>query len=102
MRSYGVLTDRSGRTYLIYARNPRAAEPAAAVPDEAVPAATRRFVEWAVYALCGGAAVIAIWFIFLIPVAAPVAAPPPSHSPFQTISLNFLSELRSMSTDGVR
>jgi hypothetical protein len=64
----GVLTDRRGRSYLLFAPIPRAA--AAAVPtlDEIVPGPTRLLAEWAVYSLCGGAAAAALWFAFIVPV----------------------------------
>jgi hypothetical protein len=35
---------------------------------EVVPGPTRRLTEWAVYALCGGAAAAALWFAFIVPV----------------------------------
>ena len=63
----GVFQDRSGRTYLSYARNRRATNLAARIPDEAVPAPARRLVEWALYTLCGGAMATAIWVAFLVP-----------------------------------
>lgn len=98
MRTDGVLTDRRGRSYLVYAPIARTAKPGAPVLEEVVPPATRRLVEWAVYTLCGGAAMIAIWFMFLVP----VASSPPSQSPFQAISLNVQSELRSMSSNNAK
>jgi hypothetical protein len=64
MRTEGVLTDRSGRSYLVYAQIPRAEMPL----DEVVPRATRRLAEWAVFGLCGGAAAAAVWFAFIVPI----------------------------------
>jgi hypothetical protein len=64
MRTEGVLTDRSGRSYLVYAQITRAAVPL----DEFVPSATRHLAEAAVYGLCGGAAVAALWFTFIVPI----------------------------------
>jgi hypothetical protein len=62
----GVLTDRSGRTYLTYARGRRG--PMRGAPLlEAVPRSTRRFVEWTLYTLCGSAAAAAMWFAFFVP-----------------------------------
>jgi hypothetical protein len=63
MRTEGVLTDRRGRSYLVYAHIPRAAMPL----DEYVPSATRHLAEAAVYGLCGGAAAAALWFTFIVP-----------------------------------
>lgn len=63
----GVFQDRSGRTYLSYARNHRGTNLAARVSGEPVPAPARRLVEWALYTLCGGALATAIWFVFLMP-----------------------------------
>jgi hypothetical protein len=64
MRADGVLTDRRGRSYLVYAHIPRAAVPL----DEFVPSATRHLAEAAVYGLCGGAAAAALWFAFIVPI----------------------------------
>jgi hypothetical protein len=64
VRTEGVLTDRRGRTYLVFAQIPRAAMPL----DEVVPRATRRLAEFAVYGLCGGAAAAALWFAFIVPI----------------------------------
>ncbi len=64
-----ILTARDGRRYLVFARLPRAAGtlPLHAL-DEVVPGPTRRLAEWAVYVLCGGGAVAALWFAFIAPV----------------------------------
>lgn len=62
----GVLADGRGRSYLLFAAPPRARRPIAL--DEVVPPPTRRLAEWAVYALCGGAMVAAVWFAFVVPV----------------------------------
>jgi hypothetical protein len=64
MRTEGVLTDRSGRSYLVFAQIRRAEMPL----DEVVPRATRRLAEWAVFALCGGTAAAAVWFAFIVPI----------------------------------
>lgn len=63
-----VLSARDGRRYLVFARLARAAGtlPLHAL-DEVVPAPTRRLAEWAVYALCGGGALAALWFAFVVP-----------------------------------
>jgi hypothetical protein len=67
MRPEQVITGRGGRSYVVFARIPRA-QPAPPPLDEVVPAPTRRLAEWAVYSLCGGAAVAAVWFAFVVPV----------------------------------
>ncbi|MEA2718427.1 MAG: hypothetical protein QOJ39_291 [Candidatus Eremiobacteraeota bacterium] len=67
-RADGFLTDRRGRTYLLFAPIPRAPAPPAARLDEIVPGPTRVLAEWAVYSLCGGAAAAALWFAFIVPV----------------------------------
>jgi hypothetical protein len=66
-RAEGVLTDRSGRSYLVFAPIARAPKPPASL-DEIVPGAARRMAEWAVYGLCGSAAAAALWFAFIVPV----------------------------------
>jgi hypothetical protein len=68
MRPESVLTDRSGRSYVVFARIPRAPNPPAHPLDEVVPGPTRRLAEWAVFGLCGGAAAAALWFAFVVPV----------------------------------
>jgi hypothetical protein len=67
-RADGILTDRSGRRYLVFAPIPAVARTAFATLDEVVPGPTRRLAEWAVYSLCGGAAAAAVWFAFIVPV----------------------------------
>lgn len=62
----GALMDRSGRSYLSYARIPHATK-RRPVFEEAVAGPTRRLVAWALYTLCGAAAATAIWFAFLEP-----------------------------------
>jgi hypothetical protein len=62
----GVLTGRDGRRYLTFAPIVPATPPPAL--DEIVPAPTRWVAEIAVYALCGGAATVALWFAFIVPV----------------------------------
>jgi hypothetical protein len=85
----GVLTDRSGRSYLVYATAPARPAPNPPAPvfndeDDGVPRPARRFAEWALYALCGAAAAAAIWFVFVVPRAQaapqPVRPIPPSLS----------------------
>jgi hypothetical protein len=67
-RADGVLTDRNGRIYLLYAPAPPAPKPQPApVFDVEVPRPAIRFAEWALYALCGAAAAAAIWFVFVVP-----------------------------------
>jgi hypothetical protein len=74
----GVLVDRNGRCYLVYAPSrPAAGRPNPPAPvfnddkddagDNDVPRPARRFAEWALYALCGAAAAAAIWFVFVVP-----------------------------------
>jgi hypothetical protein len=67
MRPHGVLTDRSGRSYLVYASSVRPPEFPAPVLHQDVAEPARRFTEWALYAFCSAAAVAAIWFGFLAP-----------------------------------
>jgi hypothetical protein len=62
----GVLTDRSGRTYLTYARGRYA--PSRDTPFfEAVPGPGRRLAACALFTFCGSAALAAIWFAFFVP-----------------------------------
>jgi hypothetical protein len=91
----GVLTDRSGRTYLTYARSRRASDRARPIRDDSIPGPVRRLAEWALYTLCGGAAVTAAWFAFLLPCSCAVPswtltnhAPPASGRPLDAISLS--------------
>lgn len=67
-RPEGVLAGPHGRSYLVFARIPRAPQAPEAVLDEIVAAPARRFAEGAVYLLCGGAAAAALWFAFIMPV----------------------------------
>ncbi|HEY0396614.1 MAG TPA: hypothetical protein VGD01_19205 [Candidatus Elarobacter sp.] len=67
MRPERVMTGPRGRSYLVFARIPRAQPPQPPL-DEVVPGPTRRLAECAVYSLCGGAAVAAVWFAFVVPV----------------------------------
>jgi hypothetical protein len=67
MRPAGVLTDRSGRSYLVYASTVRPPEFALPARYESVSQAARRFSEWALYAFCSAAAATAIWFGFVAP-----------------------------------
>ena len=67
LRTEGVVTYRSGRRYLLYARSPRVQRyPAPGVRD-VVSDATRRLTEWALYTVCGGSAVAAVWLAFFAP-----------------------------------
>ncbi|HZW54491.1 MAG TPA: hypothetical protein VFF00_10665 [Candidatus Elarobacter sp.] len=66
MRPEGLLTDRAGRSYVVFARIPRV--PKLTTLDEVVPGPTRLLAEWAVYGLCGGAAAAALWFSLIVPV----------------------------------
>ena len=67
-RAESVLVTASGRAYLVYAPLTQPVRRPVAALDEVVPSATRRFAEWAVYTLCGGAAMVALWFAFVAPV----------------------------------
>jgi len=89
----GVLTDRSGRRYITYARS-RAPVHAASIHDETTPGPARRLAEWALYTLCGGAAMAAVWFAFLTPCSCAVpswtlasSAPAASRRPLDGMSL---------------
>jgi hypothetical protein len=66
-RAERILTDRRGRSYLVFAPIAHVPQAVAAL-DEFVPGPTRRLAEWAVYGLCGGAAAAALWFAFIVPV----------------------------------
>lgn len=64
-----VVTTREDRSYLLFARIARVqSAPSRSSFDEVVPLGTRRAAEWAVYALCGGAALAALWFAFIVPI----------------------------------
>lgn len=64
-----IVTTREGRSYLLFTRIARVlTSPPLGSLDEIVPAGTRRVAEWTVYALCGGAALAALWFAFIVPV----------------------------------
>jgi hypothetical protein len=67
-RAETVLTDRSGRRYLVFAAIPRVEPPPPSPLDEVVARPTRIAAEWAVFGLCGSAAVAALWFAFIVPV----------------------------------
>jgi hypothetical protein len=63
-----IVSARDGRSYLLFTRIARVlTSPPLGSLDEVVSAGTRRVAEWAVYALCGGAALAALWFAFLVP-----------------------------------
>jgi hypothetical protein len=77
-RADAVLTDRTGRRYLVYAPvrpAPKPHPPAPTFTEDVVPAPTRRVAQWALYALWGAAAAAAIWFVFLAPRAEGPPAP---------------------------
>lgn len=64
----GILRDARERAYLIFAPIACVSMRPIGALDEVVPAPTRRLAEWAVYGLCGGAALAALWFSFIVPV----------------------------------
>jgi hypothetical protein len=64
-RPESLFASANGRHYLVFARIPRAA---VGTLDEVVATPARRFAEWAVYSLCGGAAAAALWFAFIVPI----------------------------------
>ena len=92
-RPAGVLTDRSGRIYLLHAPVRRATNPPAPVFHEDVPRPARRFAEWALYALCGAAAAAAIWFVFVVPRA---QGAPASVRPMPASLASFPTSFRGM------
>jgi hypothetical protein len=63
-----VLVGADGRAYLVFATLARSAMRPINALEEVVPAPTRRLASGLVYALCGGAALAALWFAFLFPV----------------------------------
>jgi hypothetical protein len=68
-RAEAIVTTRAGRTYLLFTRIARVlTSPPRGSLDEVIPAGTRRVAEWVVYSLCGGAALAALWFAFIVPV----------------------------------
>jgi hypothetical protein len=67
-RAESIVTIGAERRYLVFATIARAASRPIAALEEIVPGPTRRVTEWAVYALCGGAALTALWFAFVAPV----------------------------------
>ncbi len=62
-----ILTAADGRSFLVLALSLRAPLLPAPALDEIVPGPTRRVAEWAVYALCGGAAALGLWLTFILP-----------------------------------
>jgi hypothetical protein len=83
-RADAVLTDRAGRSYLVYAPvwpTPKPRPPAPNFTDVVPAPTTRRVAEWALYAFWGAAAAAAIWFVFLLPRAqgSPTPIPAPIH-----------------------
>ncbi len=90
VRAAAVLTDRSGRTYLVYSPIPPPLEPLAPVLDEDVPRPARRLAEWVLYVLWGVAAAAAFWFVFLVPRdEAPDALVRPMPASFASLSASF-------------
>jgi hypothetical protein len=96
-QTYALLTDRSGRSYLVYAPvwaapkpQPHAPALPAPAPEAGVAAPTRRVAEWALYALWGAAAAAAIWFVFLPPRA---QGPPPPVRPMTASFESFSASL---------
>lgn len=81
-RADGVLTDRSGRNYLLYAPAPPPPNPPLPAFDNDVPRPARRVAQWVLYALWGAAAAATVWFVFVVPRAqgtpVPVRPIPPS------------------------
>ena len=67
-RPQGILSGARDRAYLVFAPIACVSLRPVGVLDEVVPAPTRRLAEWAVYGLCGGAALAALWFSFIVPV----------------------------------
>jgi hypothetical protein len=75
-RADGVLIDRSGRSYLLYAPAPPPSKPAPpAALDDDVPRPARRVAHWVLYALWGAAAAATVWFVFIVPRAQGAPAP---------------------------
>ncbi|HEV3086925.1 MAG TPA: hypothetical protein VGX96_06830 [Candidatus Elarobacter sp.] len=64
-----VLAGRNGHSYLLYARSVRAPAHDALVTGDGSGNVARRVAEFAVYTFGGAAAVTAMWFGFLVPVA---------------------------------
>lgn len=67
-RAERVLTTASGRSYLVLTAAPVAARRPLRGLEEVVPTATRRLAAAAVYGLCLGATLAALWFAFVVPV----------------------------------
>lgn len=64
----GILRDARERAYLLFAPIACVSMRPIGALDEVVPDPTRRLAEWTVYGLCGGAALAALWFSFIVPV----------------------------------
>lgn len=67
-RPQGILTDAHERRYLVFGSLACVSLRPVCALDEVVPAPARRLAEWTVYGLCGGAALAAFWFSFIVPV----------------------------------
>jgi hypothetical protein len=63
-----VLVGADGRAYLLFEAPLRPATRPINALDEVVPLPTRRLTEALVYAICGGAAIAALWLAFVVPV----------------------------------
>ena len=65
-QAVGTLRARDGRVYILLEHVATLVRRPVAALDEVVPPSTRHLTEWVVYALCGGAALAAAWFTFLV------------------------------------
>lgn len=65
-RPAGTLTARDGRTFVLFDHVAAFVSRPIAALDEVVPPSTRHLTEMLVYALCGGAALAAAWFAFIV------------------------------------
>ena len=65
-RAAGTLRTRDGRIYVLLEHIAAFVRRPVAALDEVVPPSTRHVTEWLVYGLCGGAALGAVWFAFLV------------------------------------
>jgi hypothetical protein len=66
MRVAGLLTSRSGRTYLLYERAPPVRKRRESVDAGTVAAPVRRLIEAVLCVLCAGGALTAFWLIFFV------------------------------------
>jgi hypothetical protein len=87
VRVYGVLADRNGPRYLVYAPSPQPTVSSTPAVDEAGGNATRRLADCVLYAIGGSGALAAIWFGFVVPSApAPPATAALTSSPAIAVS----------------